>query len=64
MKGNHKSFVTNSILEKYYFCHISIMDKITTFRFPVVRDLSRIGRKFAKDHTYKQPSRLDNITSH
>ena len=39
------------------------MDKITKFRFPTVRELSRIGRKFARDHHYKQPSRLDVINS-
>lgn len=40
-----------------------MMEKITTFRFPISRDLSRIGRKFIRDHRYKQPSRLDVINS-
>ena len=40
-----------------------MMDKITTFRFPILRDLSRIARKFVGDHQYKQPLRLDVINS-
>jgi hypothetical protein len=53
IKNNHKPFMTYAILDNHYFCHSSMMDKITTLKFPIVRDLSRVGRRFAKDHRYR-----------
>ena len=63
MKGNHQPFLSNSVLDRNYFNHLSAVEKVSRFKFHITRDISQLARKYVKDYEFKQPGRLDYITS-
>jgi hypothetical protein len=63
MKGNHKPFLGSDILDDHYFSHASTVEPMTRYRIPFAREISRTARRYIKDYSFRQPFRLDHISS-
>lgn len=63
MKGNHKPFLTNDILDKFYFSHVSMVDRITALKVSFARDIGKVGRSFIKDRRFIEAGRMNHVTS-
>ena len=50
MKGNHQPFLSNSVLDRNYFNHLSAVEKVSRFKFHITRDISQLARKYVKDY--------------
>lgn len=62
-KGNHRPFLSQDILDKYFFSHVSLANKSSSHSIFFARDLSIFSRKFEADNVYELSGRIDYITS-
>lgn len=58
-----KPYITNEILDKYFFSHLSLANKFSSNNIFYIRQMSQLGRNFSLDHCYKLPGRVDYLIS-
>ena len=63
MNGNTRKLLTKDILPEHYFSFNSNMDKLSKFKFPFQRDLSKQARCFSVLHNIAKSVRLDALNS-
>lgn len=63
MTGNSSNIVTKDILLRYHFNFTHCVEKIDAYKFPIFRDLSRLGRSLANNSNITKNGRLDVLVS-
>lgn len=63
MKNTHKPFLTKDVLNQFYFCHNSTIDKLNQFKSNTLRDISKSARNYITDPKFTHTNRLDHISS-
>lgn len=63
MRGTHKPFLTRDTLDKLHFNFYHLVDRIDAIKFPLLRDLSRVGRDLMNERTSGRHNRIDYINS-
>lgn len=63
MRGNHKPFITTDTLDKFHFNFTHLVERIDAVKFPILRDLSRVGRNFMNERKAARHNRIDYIHS-
>lgn len=63
MNGNTRRLLTKDILPDHYFSFTSNVDKLSKFKFPIQRDLSKQARCFAFMYNIARSVRLDALNS-
>lgn len=44
MRGTHAPLLTSQCLDKYFFNFTHLVERVDVAKFPLFRDLSRVGR--------------------
>jgi hypothetical protein len=63
MRGTHRPFLTRDSLDKLHFNFTHLVDRIDAKKFPLLRDLARVGRDLVQDRVSARYNRIDFINS-
>jgi hypothetical protein len=63
MRGTHKPFLTRDTLDKLHLSFTHLVERIDVVKFPLLRDLSRVGRDLMQERTAGRHNRIDFISS-